>query len=220
MKHSFTLLIFCLVFGSIDLQAETAPSLEASTQRAFPKAIADLMTFDLPMDLLLWTLHIGPHMHEIPARTLSNGIGYLVRKTCNDYQDTAQTKDWQTSALCGLAGGALKYSVRSELAQTFDYVAPILGACDAGAYEATSHSRSQESPTLEFVALEIAISSFQHALIRYLRGARSAGSYSKRIQEAVGIGLLVSGFTHTTVAWYNTAVADYVRKIQQNLFDL
>jgi len=177
--------------------------------KTLPEAVADAALIDLPLELLLYGLGLGTST-RVPVSTIAAAASYSIRKTCNDYQEDEGKKDWRISAACGAVAGALKYTGRSLVLGDFNYLQPVVGAVDAGTYEATSQIRGNYVPA-ELMAIEGMVSGVQ-----YLQGlAVNGGSFTtldlaKSLRAGAAVGVLVAGTVYTTLQWYSTPVQNWL----------
>lgn len=178
----------------------------------FPEAVSDGLLIDTPLDALLYSLGILENPLFILPRTVAAVGGYAIRKTCNDYQTAEDgSKDWKISTFCGFAGGASKYSFRTLATGKFNYLEPVIGALDAGTYEATAQKRGNWV-TAELMAIEAFVSFAQYCQKMML--AQEVWNKQNAFKEAkfgLAVGMLVSLFVHTTVEWYGKRVQDFVK---------
>lgn len=206
-----------------------------SFKNTAPEAISDAIVVDFVLGVGMWGLGLGTAPAALVGGVTS-ALGYMVRKTCNDYQVQNGVRDPAVSTLCGFAGGALKYTTRSLVLGKYDNLQPLVGALDGGLYEATSHLRGAY-PTTEYMAIEALVSLAQYMQQLSLNQA-ALGTRMTKAQKAIAlkaatfsayklfvemrmgaaVGALVSAAVHTTLPWYGAYVSNKVSQLSSYLW--
>lgn len=204
------LILFSLLIGTASIAAEPK-SLAGSFTKTAGEAVAEGFTIDLPLNLLFWGLGMASPQ-AVAVKTVAAATSYMVRKTCNDYnEDENGKRDWRISTVCGFVGGALKYSSRSAILGNFNIFEPLVGALDAGLYEATSQIRGNHQ-TAEIAGIEAIVSTAQYFQNLRLKPdqAFSISALAAAAKEGAAVGALVSGTVYTTLTWYGADIKNWV----------
>lgn len=186
-----------------------------SFKKTLPGAISDTLLLELPLDILSYGLGIGPNPADITIRALATVGGYSIRKTCKDYQSIDGVVHWSDAGWCGIAGGALKYGTRSAVLGKYNYLEPFVGAIDAGLYDATSHLRGS-FPTAEYVVIETFVAGIQNLQAYWLAKHALGENLGKDLRAGAAVGVLVSGFVHTTISWYSDWLTQMLKNATTN----